>query len=136
MAYHRNWSEDDLRQAAISREFSDYDDCGHFPNVLYKGEFYMVTFLRRKEGVPEIEARPEFAIAGTQREYIAPDHYMRLPGGWRASVRMLTVVEKEQGNALWKALKATQKSSKKSYFYYSLDKAAEAVPGLEIRTEK
>ena len=121
------WSNEDLRAWMIKADFGDYyEDCGHFTTVLYNGAFTTLTFIKKKDGVSGSEAdRPSYAVVSSIRK-----HFMdRLSGNYFAhEAQMVKGLTREEGNALWQALKSTEWTSKNHTPCYDLGKALDRLP--------
>lgn len=115
----RQWSWDELREWTIQHEFKDYDEKAVFLNVLWKGEFYDITLIQKKaDCTMSEEARPSYAIVFTQNEFICGDHYMRVASHYQATPKVLKVVSKDEGNRIFKSIKATRKTTKNNKVMY------------------
>ena len=123
MAYHKPWSNEDLRAWMIQHDFAGYEDCGHFSTVIYNGAFTTLSFIRRIT-----EEKEEYAVVSSVRECHgnAFAHYAKM-------VKQLT---KEEGNLLWKAIKSTEWVSKNHTYCYDLGKALDKLPSDSTLKQK
>ena len=124
--YRKPWNNEDLRKWMISADFPGYEDCDHFTTVIYNGAFTTLTFIKKKEGVSGSEEdRPSYAVVSSIRK-----HFMnRVSGNYFAhEAQMVKTLTKEEGNALWRAIKSTEWTSKNHTFCYDLGKALDRLP--------
>jgi len=117
----RTWSWGELREWTIKTQFSDYEEKAVFLNVLYKGQFYDLTFIQKKKECTICEElRPSYAIVATQSEFVAGHNYDRTVSHYEAVVKMLKTITKDEGNRLYKKIKATKSTTKNSNVMYRL----------------
>lgn len=117
----RDWTWEELRAATIRYDFKDYDEKAVFNSVLWNGEWYDITFIQKKASCTLCEeTRPSYAIVLTQCEFIYGEHYCRMASHWQATVRLLKVITKEEGNRLYKAIKATERKTKTNRTMYRM----------------
>lgn len=117
MAYHKSWTNEDLRVWMIQNDFFGSKDCGHFSSVVYNGTFCTFSF---------IEKAGKYYVISSVREFEAATRFCS--AGYVERAKMVKEVTKDEGNLLYRAIKATKKTSKKGYYYYDLGKALDMIP--------
>lgn len=104
MAYYKRWTNSDLISKMIKADYIGYKELDTFLSVIYKGEFYSVSLIQNGEDRKAILS---------QRKCDGYSWYFE-------TVKTITFSGKEEGNRFYKALKATEKTSKKNTYYYTL----------------
>ena len=102
------WSWEDVRKEGIKNRFFDYTETAHMNSVLYNGVFVNLTFLKKNEG-------EGFLIVSSKAE-----HYQKAGNVWIETFYKVWKPTKNQGNSLYRALKATEKISKSGLKYFNL----------------
>lgn len=104
MAYHKRWTNSDLISKMIKANYNGYKEVYTFLSVVYEREFYSVSLIQN----------------GEDRKAILSQRKCDGYAWYFEAVKVITFSSKEEGNSFCKALKATEKTSKKNTYYYTL----------------
>lgn len=104
MAKHNRWTNRDLISKMIQANYRGYKELDTFLLVLCNGEFYSVSLIQN----------------GEDRKAILSQRKCDGYAWYFETVRVITFSSKEEGNRFYKSLKATERTSRKNTYYYTL----------------
>ncbi len=127
MAYHKPWTNEDLRAWMIANDFYGSEDKAHFGSVIYNGVWCTLSFIQKKD---------KYYVISSVREYVPGFGIFGGGGGYAHKAKLVKEVTKNEGNILYKAVKATKRTSKNNSIYYDLGKALDMIPSDSTLKQK
>ncbi len=102
MAYHESWTNKDLIEYMIKRDYPGFTELHTFECVLHGGQFYAVSLIQN-----DTEKLAVFSQRECQRNCFR-----------FLTKKTIRFADRNEGNAFFKKVKGSQRTSKRDTIYY------------------